>query len=45
MKLKTEEKKQHFRDRLTIQNLCVGTGEQTEYAKIYNASWSIETLP
>ena len=24
---------------------CIGTGGHTEYAKIYNDSWSIETLP
>ncbi|MDI6905756.1 MAG: hypothetical protein QMD13_09825 [Candidatus Bathyarchaeia archaeon] len=24
---------------------CPGTGGHTEYAKIYNESWSIETLP
>ncbi len=24
---------------------CVGTGGHTDYAKIYNNSWSVETLP
>ncbi len=34
---------------ITVQKLytypCVGTGGHTEYAKIYNDSWNIETLP